>query len=122
MKRVLLVEDDVVLRETLVELLRESPYSIVAIPLAEIALQQIVEHRPDLVLLDLGMPPGEMTGAEFLNRLRETPQWATLPVIIVSGLGDVVNPDLVSAMRVSAVLQKPFDVDVLLRAIAAAID
>lgn len=65
--------------------------------------------------------PGEMTGSEFLNRLRENPDWATLPVIIVSGMGDVVNPDLVSGMRVSAVLQKPFEADVLLRAIAAAI-
>lgn len=121
MKHVLLIEDDHVLRETIVELLRDSPYEVMPIPLAEFALEQIVQRRPDLILLDLGMPPGEMTGAEFLNRLRENPEWATLPVIIVSGMGDAVNPDLVSGLRVSAVLQKPFDAAVLLRAIAAVV-
>ena len=119
--RVLLVEDDEWLRSTIVDMLAERAYAVRALPLAEQGLALFSEPRPDIILLDLGMPPGEMTGTEFLHRLRENRNWMNVPVIIVSGVGDVLNPDLVAAMRVSAVLQKPFDAELLFQTIAAVI-
>lgn len=119
--RVLLVEDDEWLRSTIVEMLAERSYDVRALRLAEDALALFDEPAPDVILLDLGMPPGEMTGTEFLHRLRENRSWTNVPVIIVSGVGDILNPDLVAAMRVSAVLQKPFDAELLFDTIAEAI-
>ena len=119
--QLLVIEDDDHLRDMLVEFLRDASYEVVAVRLAEQALPVLAKRRPDLVLLDFGMPPGEMTGTELLNRIRETPEWADLPVIIVSGMGDVVNPDVMSAMHVRAVLQKPFDVQTLIDTIATVI-
>ena len=121
MPRVLLVEDDEGLRATIVEMLAGRTFDVRAVPLAEEALALFDEVRPDVILLDLGMPPGEMTGTEFLYRLRENPNWKSVPVIIVSGVGDILNPDLVEAMRVRAVLQKPFAAQVMFEAIAAAL-
>ena len=118
--QVLLVEDDDWLRSTILEMLAERPYDVRAVRLAEDALALFEDRCPDVILLDLGMPAGEMTGIEFLHRLRANRHWMHVPVIIASGVGDVLNPDLVEAMRVSAVLQKPFDADVMFQAIAAA--
>ena len=121
MPRVLLVEDDEGLRATIVEMLAGRTYDVRAVPLAEEALALFDEPCPDVILLDLGMPPGEMTGTEFLHRLRENPNWSHVPVIIVSGVGDILNPDLVEAMRVRAVLQKPFAAELMFETIAAAL-
>jgi CheY-like chemotaxis protein len=106
--KVMVVDDDVLLRRTIAELLQHASHTVAAFGLAEQALGRLGEERPDVVLLDLGMPPGEMTGVEFLNRIRESPAWSSLPVIIVSGMSDVVNPDLLAGLAVTAVLQKPF--------------
>jgi response regulator RpfG family c-di-GMP phosphodiesterase len=67
------------------------------------------------------MPPSSMTGAEFLARVRETPAWARIPVVIVSGLGDVVNPDLLESLRVHASLAKPVNAQQLIRVVREAL-
>ena len=116
---ILVVEDDDQLREMVVQLLTAHHYPVVAVRLAQDALEAVERFRPEIILLDLGMPAGEMPGEEFLNRLRENPRWAGVSVIILSGLGDVVNPDVASALGVRAVLQKPVQLPRLLEALAA---
>jgi DNA-binding NtrC family response regulator len=75
-----------------------------------------IEH-PDLVLLDLRMPG--LGGLEVLRRIRMVRP--DLPVIIISGLGDADTAR--QTLRRGAVdyLPKPFDLDHVLRAIAAAL-
>jgi len=73
------------------------------------ALDKIAERRPDLVLLDLKMPG--MSGIETLQRLRE--REAALPVILLTGHGNL--PAALAGIRldVADLLQKPVDVDEL---------
>lgn len=51
------------------------------------ALEQLARERPDLILLDLSMP--ELRGEELIAELKQTPAWAEIPVIIISGQDQV---------------------------------
>ena len=106
-REILFIEDDDALRELFATTLREAGFSVVETPAAELALGHLRRHTPDLIVLDLGMLPGRMSGTELLAELRETPEWARIPVIVVSGFGDVLNPDIVSGLDVRAVFLKP---------------
>ena len=69
--KVMFIEDDDDLRETLTMALRHAGLDVLEERLAESALQSIDMYTPDLLLIDIFMPPGEMSGAELLARLRE---------------------------------------------------
>ena len=104
---VMIVEDDASVRELLSETLTEGGLRVIGIDVAENALAALAPSRPDVMVLDLGMPAGTMQGMELLARLREDPAWRTLPVIILSAVGDVVNRDVTTRLGVAAVLSKP---------------
>jgi CheY-like chemotaxis protein len=61
---------------------------------------------PNIILLDVGMPPGEISGIEVLARLREDHRWKSLPVVVLSGFGDHLNPDIMARLGVRTVLTK----------------
>jgi CheY-like chemotaxis protein len=77
---VLYVEDDDVIRELFAESLREAGLTVQEESLAERALDILARSRPDVILLDLGMPAGRMNGVEMLARLRDDPELAGIPV------------------------------------------
>ena len=104
---VIIVEDDDSVRELLAETLTEAGFRVTGIALAERAFEVLSAHRPDVMVLDLGMPAGTMQGMELLAQLREDPAWRTLPVIILSAVGDVVNRDITTRLGVASVLSKP---------------
>jgi CheY-like chemotaxis protein len=104
---ILIVEDEPTLREFLGDALRGAELDVVTVDLAQHALDAVNRNRPDLILLDLGMPRGTMQGMDFLVLLRESDQWKSLPVIILSAYGDLVNRDVTARLRVAAVLSKP---------------
>ena len=81
------------------------------------ALKLVPVFEPDLVLLDLQMPG--MSGVEVLDHLRrEHPQ---LPVVILSGNQDVEPMRRALGNGAFDYIQKPFDITVLARVVAAAI-
>ena len=104
---VLIVEDEPVIRSLLTGALNEAELDVITVDMAQHALAAVNANRPDLILLDLGMPRGTMQGMDFLVLLRETESWKTLPVIILSGYGDIVNRDVTARLGVRAVLSKP---------------
>src|SRR3954462_3199224 len=83
-KRVLVVDDQPLLREVQVLLLREAGYVATALSGAREALARLAELRPDLIVLVLSMPA--MAGYQFLRELRADYVWAALPVIVAPGL------------------------------------
>jgi DNA-binding response OmpR family regulator len=104
---ILYVEDDDILRGLYAACLREAGFSVREARLAEEAFHAARCLPPDLVILDLAMPPGEMSGTEVLARLREDQAMAAIPIVLFSGLGDILNPDVVRSLRVAAVVTKP---------------
>ena len=104
--RVLVVDDELDIREAVTEVLSYEGHEVFTASEGAEALRKCQALQPDLVLLDLMMPG--MNGWEFrLAQLRD-PAIAAIPVVVLSALGRVSNIDAL------AFLPKPFGLDDLL--------
>jgi CheY-like chemotaxis protein len=86
MPTILVVDDHAGTRKPLVRLLQLEGYAATGACNALEALAMAQHSPPDLILLDVMIPP--MDGLTFLMRLREDPAAREIPVIVVSGLSD----------------------------------
>jgi len=115
---VLIVEDDAAARSLFEDALRMAGFSVRAISLAADIFEALRAGTPDVIVLDLGMPRGSLQGMEVLARLREVEAWREVPVVILSGFGELVNRDVTRRLGVAAILAKPLaDPDELTRTI-----
>jgi CheY-like chemotaxis protein len=87
--RVLLAEDDRILRKAGETTLRRKGYSVIAAVDGEDALEKALTHRPDLILLDVMMP--KLQGFEVLARLKGDAATRDIPVIMLSNLEHEVD-------------------------------
>jgi DNA-binding response OmpR family regulator len=112
-KRVLVVEDDHVIRSAVADALEDEGYAVETAANGAIALEIVRDAPPDAIVLDLMMPV--MDGWQFLAACRGDRLCDGVPVVVTSAHGRLaeVAPDL----HVEACLAKPFDLDVLLGAI-----
>lgn len=101
-KTILLVEDDIGVKETLF-LLLEGDYHLIHAGTADEALEYLENLRLDLVITDYRMP-GRMNGMDLVRHLRQ--QNTGLPMIMISA-SDVGEEALL--LGVKAFLKKPFD-------------
>lgn len=103
---VLVVEDDVDVREALVFLLEDAGMRAIGATDGLDALERIEGgYEPSLILLDLMMPV--MDGERFLRIRKDDPRLSQIPVIVVSAMQKMrVDP---ADMRVSAIIPKPVD-------------
>jgi OmpR family response regulator RpaB len=86
MSTILVAEDNADTRRPLVHLLKMAGYQVVTACNAFEAMAAAHQAEPDLMLLDVSMPP--IDGLTLLSRLRETREGADVPVILVTGLSD----------------------------------
>lgn len=103
--QILLIEDEPQLRRFLRPMLRSEGYRLIEAETAEEGLRQVEGLRPDLVLLDLGLPDGD--GIEVTRQLRG---WTQVPIIVLSARG--MEADKIAAFDAGAddYLIKPFGV------------
>lgn len=113
-ERILIVEDNMQVREIMLSFLRASGYSVLAAGNGREALALIEkEGVPDLVVTDVVMP--EMSGGEFAEEVRK--RWGDLPFIYMSGYpNDAIAHRLISHSKVQ-ILTKPFRPEVLIQTI-----
>ena len=83
---VLVVDDTDSARDIAARILRHSGMDVVGAQSGPEALTILEGFTPDLILLDLAMP--EMDGLTLLERLREHPRWADIPVVMLSAVCD----------------------------------
>jgi DNA-binding response OmpR family regulator len=115
--RVLVVDDEPMVRETLGQVLSDEGYVVDLAVDGESALDHVHAARPDAILLDLMMP--RMNGRQFLQALRDDPTYESVPVLIMTAVhGLEVNLATIGA---SEVVEKPFNVDELLNKVALAV-
>jgi two-component system KDP operon response regulator KdpE len=114
--QVLLVEDEPQMRRFLRVALEGSGYRYLEAGTGQEGLALAVQHRPDVILLDLGLP--DMDGLELMTRLRA---WSQTPVIVISARGQ--ETDKIGALDVGAddYLTKPFGTGELLARIRVAL-
>ena len=106
-RSVLLVEDNDALRGLVADTLRNAGFSVRSLALAAQTFDELRVSTPDVIVLDLGMPHGSLQGTEVLAELRDDEVGRDIPVIIMSGLGDLVNADVARRLGVKAILAKP---------------
>lgn len=98
-RRILLAEDDRFLRKAAEARLRQGGFTVLAAVDGEEAMRIARAERPDLVLLDLIMP--KIQGFAVLKALKEDSATASIPVIVLSNLGQ--ERDVQQAMELGAV-------------------
>ena len=111
------IDDDEALRNSLTFLLRTARLDVQSYPSAMAFLEALPEAKLSCVITDVRMPG--MSGIDLLRRLRE--RKISVPVIVITGHGDI--PLAVEAMRIGAIdfLEKPFDDEVLIASVKAAL-
>ena len=111
--RVLVVDDDPVIRSTVAELLVDEGYDVHQAGDGSEALDLLAEFVPDAIVLDLMMPV--LDGWAFVDRCRSLPACAEVPIVVMSAThGLHETAERLHAMGVRAVVAKPFDVDALI--------
>lgn len=109
---ILCVEDEVLLREDIVEELEDEGYSVLQATDGHEALKVILERKPDLVVCDITMP--RKNGYELLKEVRGNYEsFAEMPFIFLSALAD--KEHVIAGLRLGAdnYLTKPVDFDLL---------
>jgi DNA-binding response OmpR family regulator len=119
-QKILVIEDDPVARADLQARLAAQGYIVALAADAASALTVVNRERPDLILLDLGLPAGD--GFLVLERLRKIKALAAIPVLVITGRSDPETRKRVEAMGVAPVLVKPVQTEVLLAAVRAAVE
>ena len=115
-KKILIVEDDADVRLGYRVLLRANHYDTIFAADTLSAISEARKHRPDLILLDLGLPAGD--GFIVLERLGVIPDLGVIPVIVVSARDLQGNKERALKAGASAFLQKPWNDDELLAIIS----
>jgi len=117
-EQILVVDDEIGIRELLSEILFDEGYQVYLAENAEQARAYRIEHEPDLVLLDIWMP--DTDGVALLREWVEQ-DLLTMPVVMMSGHGTIETA--VEATRIGAVdfLEKPIALQKLLDTVAKAI-
>lgn len=114
--RVLVVDDERAIRRFLRTSLSAYNYMVYEASSGQEALTAVISHRPDLLILDLGLP--DLDGIEVIRQLRE---WTRLPIIVLSVRER--ETDKVSALDAGAddYLTKPFGVGELMARLRVAV-
>lgn len=113
---VLIVDDDEDLCKLVSLKLKEKNIKAEAVSNSDTALKIISLKKPDLVILDIMMP--EISGHELLRRLKQDPEFVTIPVIMLTGKSG--EKDVLNARHSGALdyIVKPFDPDQLVVKVA----
>ncbi len=105
MAHICLVDDDVMLRELIVELLEIEGFTVSALENGMACIDYLTHNQPDLLILDVMMP--KLNGWDTLKLLRQT--HALLPVLMLSAKGDSTDRVLGLELGADDYLSKPFD-------------
>lgn len=86
MKKILIVEDEILMRKTLVDGFKKAGFKIIEAENGQKGLDMALQDKPDLILLDVMMPV--MSGLEMLEKLRADEEGKKIKVVILSNFND----------------------------------
>jgi GAF domain-containing protein/CheY-like chemotaxis protein/HAMP domain-containing protein len=87
---ILVIEDDEDTRSVIRQTLERAGSAVAQAEHGREGLDRVAERRPDVIVLDLMMP--EMNGFDFLDALRENPEWRGIPVLVLTAM-DLTDDD-----------------------------
>jgi DNA-binding response OmpR family regulator len=103
--KIILIEDDITLREMYRAKLMQSNYQVFEAEDAEQGMQLILDEQPDLILLDLILPKGN--GFELLERIKSNLKTKKIPIIVLTSLGQSSDRQEVLDLGAADYLVKP---------------
>ncbi len=114
-KKILIVDDEKDFLRILAMQLKAKGYDTVAATDAVTAISVAQEEKPDLILLDIGLPAGD--GFTVMERLAYFDRTVLTPVIVITGKDTSTFQEQALKAGAVAFLQKPIDIDKLVAAI-----
>ena len=115
MRKILIVDDDADTRQLLKVRLSSQGYETAFAADAVTAIAAAREERPDLILLDMGLPGGD--GTVVMERLKTMPALAHIPIVVVSAQAPGITERRAAEAGAAAYVSKPIDNEDLLRKI-----
>jgi len=111
-KKILVIEDDKDIRDTIVYILEEEKYEVISSENSKI-LKSLHEHKPDLILLDNWLTDwkSDANGQQLSKELKSDPATSHIPVIIISAVSNI--KEIAEAGLADDYLRKPFDLNEL---------
>jgi CheY-like chemotaxis protein len=113
MSKILVIDDDVIVRKTIIRLLEDGGYKVLSAEDGLRGMAMFRSEQPDLVITDIIMP--EQEGIQTITEIRKAKPDAK--IIAISGSRRIGNPDFLKMARslgAMDVVSKPFDADELL--------
>ncbi|MBN2240461.1 MAG: response regulator [Dehalococcoidales bacterium] len=108
-KCIMVVDDEPSMRKVLKQTLQMGGYEVLLAEGGEQALELFDENDPDLIILDIKMP--KINGFQVLKAIRKT---SNVPVIMLSGMGEVTNIHDALSIGADDFIKKPFHMNELL--------
>jgi len=102
-KKIMVVDDDQDIVEYLVSIFKDKGYETCSAAGGEGALELMERERPDLLTLELEMP--EEWGPRFYRKFSQKPEFADMPVVVISGLAGIH----LAIRKAVATVNKPFE-------------
>ena len=118
--KILVVEDNLSVRQTLTLLFTHSGYEAMSAIDGVDALEKMSETMPELILCDLMMP--RMDGMALLRKLRSDPATREIPFMILTGKNSLDDYNEAMQLGVKDFLYKPFDIKELLARVKSALE
>jgi CheY-like chemotaxis protein len=105
-KKILLVEDHADIRNMMATYLQLNKYEVIEAENGYEAIQQALDHKPDVILMDIAMPV--LDGISSTRAMRELEELATTPILCLTAFGDFYR-ERAKRAGCNEVLQKPID-------------
>lgn len=116
MKTVLLIEDNLHIRENTCEMLEMEGYKVMTADNGKKGLELVAENTPDIILCDILMNEGD--GYHVLNTLRSDAATSSIPLIFITAKAEKNEVESALAMGANAYITKPFAPEELFDSIA----
>ncbi len=113
-KKILLIDDDIDIRDTITFLLTNAGYTVDTCCHGQDIFTTIEQSSPDLILLDVHI--GEVDGRDLCKLIRSNPKTSFIPILMVSSIENIYN--IINEHGANDVIEKPFTEEILLTRIS----
>jgi DNA-binding response OmpR family regulator len=111
-KKIVFAEDNISVVKIVLHTLSSEGYEIIHFPTGDGVVDAVVEHKPDLLILDLVMPVKD--GLTVLKEMKENPATSSVPILLLTATKDETTVIKILELGVTDYITKPFSFNIFL--------